>query len=196
MRAFAILLAMLAGMAGAQDYNKGTASTQQTIVGFGAPVGSQGDTLLVLNASYKRDSAGSWVTVDTASLRPYAGALGACSNPVAIEAPSNVVQPTSRCELSYFIRASDTAQGAIQFRAYTRYLTPTGANTSWRRGQSLWDSLPVILTHTPPRYENTTGFGWGHQFGLSGGEAKICVQRTNVGSGDTVYVTKPILRCW
>lgn len=194
-----ILLAMLAGVVSAplaQGYLKGTASTQQTIVGFGLPVGSQGDSLLVLNTSYKRDSAGSWVTIDTAAARPYAGAAGACTNPIAIEVPANTVQPTTRCELSYRIRASDTAEGDVRFRAYTRYVTPSGTDTNWRSGQSLWDTVSVILQHTPPAYTSASGFSWGHWFGISGGQAKLCVERINVGSGDTVYVTKPVLRCW
>ncbi len=197
MRGIIVFLA-LASLVGAQEYQKGTASTQQTPVGFALPVATQGKILYVKQTTYRRDSSGVSKLFDTASYRPYSGAAGACSNEIGIENIANAVQPTTRCEISYRLTASDTSQDRILFRVYTRYKTPAGlTDTSWRAGQSIWDSVPVILTHTPPQTPSpNVGISWGHSWGLSGAYAKICVERVNVGSGDSVTVTLPVLRCW
>lgn len=200
MRRLLLLVVALSCAATAQEYQKGTATTQQTPVGFGMPVISQGRTLYVTGSSpfYLRDSSGQRKAFDTTVYRPYAGAVGACSNEIGIENISNSVQPTSRVEISYHMTATDTSQDRVRFRIYSRNKTPTGlVDTLWRAGQSLWDSVPVILTHTPPQVPSTSlGISWGHAFGFSGQYAKVCIERVDVGSGDTVAVSLLVLRGW
>ncbi len=193
-----LILAVLLA-AGATFAQTATAITGQGIVteqrvGWGASMSS---SLYVLSNKYMRDSASTRVTVDT-SLASVGGA-GACTQIIILRTGS-AVTPQLRCELSYKVRATDTAEDGFSLYLATRYRTPVGTDSGWALPgkQYLWDSSQVYLTHTRPQTttSNSTRFV---NFYLSGQDARVCVQRTSSGgpgANDTIAFNNNWLRCW
>ncbi len=184
---FLLTIALLALTAAAQpNAVKGQASVRQLPLSFGTNVSTV--RLIVLNTSYKvATSGGAYATYDTAANAPYTSAPGACTKEITIEDAAAVIAEKNLL-VHYRMRCTDTGDCGIRFKVYKRWAGPTQTDTAYMSGQSLWDSTRVIDTHTPFT-RSATAYSWDAKFGVQAARAKVCVERTDVGSGDTVFVT-------
>ncbi len=181
-----ILLLSMGALAQTPTPIKGQSSIAQGQVFFTGTA----TRLIVLSVAsgFKAATAtGTYAALDTTTQRPYAGAFGACSLPVTLE-NAQVTLAQVNSSLHYRMRCSDTSDCGVKFKVYTRWAGPTGTDTNWNEAQYLWDSTLVRNTHTPLR-RSTTAYSADAKFGVQAARAKVCVERTDVGSGDTVYLT-------
>ncbi len=163
---------------------------------WGAGVGSP--TLYISGATgFMRDSAGTRKVLDTTANS--VGGAGACSQTIVMRTSLGIV-PQSHAELSYKVRATDTAQAGFRIYLATRYRSaPVTSDTGWAVAgrQYVYDSSQVFLTHTNPGATTsfTTRFV---NFWLSGQDVRVCIERTSIspGAGDTLVFNNNWLRAW
>ncbi len=172
---------------GAQNSDKGALQVSgATMTWAGA---NPGRKIVILNGSYKRDSLGTLVTT-----------TNPCTNPVNYVS-GGTITPASHCQLFLRTRASDTNQSSYILRWYQRNMFAPDT-TYWVRGGTnmrIWDSTPVAGTFTvakaPMSYaDSTSSFSSLHYPFIT--QAKLCVERVNVGSGDTVEIRDLYDPCW
>jgi len=147
--------------------------------------------LIVLQAGAGRykvaTNSGTYATLDTAANAPYTGAAGACTKEISLE-NSAAVSAEKNCIVHFTYRASDTGDGGIRIKFYKRWAGPAATDSTYMLYQALWDSTAVIDTHTP-LYRRSTSYSADAKFGAQAAKAKVCVEATDIGTGDTVYVT-------
>lgn len=165
-----------------------------------APIGwgsSTSRTLKITSNAYLRDSASTFVAIDTSVAS--VGGAGACSNSIVIRSGS-ALTPQLRCELSYQVRATDVSEDGFDIYLASRYRTPAGTDSGWvLPGKNYYlDSLLVNQTHTNPGASTsyTTRLV---NFYVSGQETRVCVNRASTGGpgvGDTIFFSNNWIRCW
>ncbi len=192
MRKLAILVAALCALVSADP---ATLLGQQVLASGQIKFGrtNYSKTLYILNAKYMVDSTnGTRVNLDTSFNAVSTSGASSWSTPLQTV---TAISQQSACELSYQIRATDVNDAGILFTAFGQYRTPwTDTDTSWSAASYLWNADTAQLYHAPPA--PTTGFTtrrW--NFYPAGDNIRINVQRTDVGSGDTVVIKGLGLRC-
>lgn len=143
------------------------------------------NTLYALHSSFLRDSAG----------------IKVAANPCATVVPvmnSSSVGPESQCTFTYNIRSRDSSQASLIFKWSSRD-TGYAVDTTWIQQGYLWDTVSVVSTQTTSLTVAPAGNAfrrYARLFNLvAGGEYRMCTYATNVGSGDTVVIQNPALRC-
>ncbi len=166
------------------DPVKGNAWVTQQPVTWGRVL--PGTSLYVLNTTFRRDSLGTLVALDTT--RFGSAGQGACSNEFPLQAASTV-QPNQMVVMVFRIRGTDVTQSAVVATLRHRWYDPVGIDTNYVDSSKVWDSTNVINTVHIARAP-TGGATWDARFGANGSKGKVCITRGNVGSGDTVQISK------